>query len=149
MLVRLGDVLQPLPACDVDELIGQYRDCSALVRQNLLLLLSTTASGFSESALAWLRDVAFGEDKALDGTAYRALAMADAERFGGELFVRGWTWSDSDDHWVTECGTTAVVSGTADMPFDQITPRLPPWALLQAARLRGGDPGEVRLASEI
>ncbi|MEK8121647.1 hypothetical protein WOB59_00565 [Methylocystis sp. IM4] len=35
------------------------------------------------------------------------------------------------------------------MPFDQLAPRLAPWRLLEAARVRGADPAEVRLAAEI
>jgi hypothetical protein len=34
-------------------------------------------------------------------------------------------------------------------PFDQVAPRLAPWRLLEAARERGEDPGEVRLAASI
>jgi hypothetical protein len=134
---------------DADALIERFKNGTALQNRNLLLLLSVQSSAFSESALAWLRDLAFGEDDGLRGSAYRALATGDAVRFGRELFAQGWSWDASPHHWVTEYGTAAVIRGTSELPFDQVVPRLPPWALLEAARLRGADPGEIRLAVTI
>ena len=51
--------------------------------------------------------------------------------------------------WVSHYGSSALIEGTRDASFHELVPRLAPWMLLEAARRRGGDPVEVRLAGEI
>ena len=41
-----------------------------------------------------------------------------------------------------------LIEATADMPFEELAPRLAPWQLLKAARLRGAIPTEVQLAAK-
>ncbi len=77
------------------------------------------------------------------------LTRADAERFGRWLVADGWSWSPEADVWVNHYGTGAYIEATRALPFEQITQRLAPWRILEAARLRGSDQMEVRLAAEI
>jgi hypothetical protein len=46
-------------------------------------------------------------------------------------------------------GSGALIKAEPALPFDQLAPRLAPWRLLEAARVRGADPADVRLAAEI
>lgn len=145
----LGEVLGQLTPRDVDILVTRFGTGSNSQRHDLLLLLSNDRIVFSDFAWFWLMSVAFGEDNDLRPLAYRALAISDASRFGNELFTHSWTWSGSENPWINHFGSGALIEATADLPFDQIAPRLAPWRLLEAARLRGGVVSEVHLAANI
>ena len=60
-----------------------------------------------------------------------------------------WSWNGNEHHWVNHYGSGAIIKAGDARPFDQIAPRLAPWRVLEAARRRGSDPAEVRLAAEI
>jgi hypothetical protein len=59
-----------------------------------------------------------------------------------------WSWNPKSDYWVNHYGSEALIEVTRALPFEQVLPRLAPWRILEAARMRGADPTEVRLAAE-
>ncbi|WP_146059760.1 hypothetical protein [Nitrosomonas ureae] len=63
--------------------------------------------------------------------------------------AENWQWSANKHFWINHYGTGALIEATRALPFDQIAPRLAPWRLLEAVRLRGADAKETRLAAEI
>ena len=69
-------------------------------------------------------------------------------RFGQTLETEDWSWSPDENIDVCHYGTSALIKATSDIPFDELVPRLAPWQLLKAARLRGAIPNEVRLAAK-
>jgi hypothetical protein len=134
---------------EVDTLITQYLLGSTKQKNDLLLLLSIRPRAYSEFAWLWIADFAKQSAHELRHVAFKTLASADAIRFGRLLSDDNWQWSADSHYWVNHFGSGALIEGTRAIPFDQIAPRIAPWRLLEAARLRGADPAEVRLASGI
>ena len=134
---------------DVDALIDRYGAGSAKQQRDLVVLLSVHPINFSDGAWSWLTELADQADHELHGVLFRMLTLADAARFGLILAAKAWGWNPSADMWVNHYGTGALMRAEPALPFDQLAPRLAPWRLLEAARMRGADPSEVRLAAEI
>jgi hypothetical protein len=148
-LTDVSGILRPLATEEADTLIERFAGGSPSQRRNLLFVLANDSVEFSDPARRWLGEIAFGDDKQMRGIAHRALALSNARCFGGDLLSRDWSWSPSANHWENDYGTDALIEGTIQLPFDQVAPRLAPWRLLEAARRRGADPTEVRLACAI
>ena len=75
--------------------------------------------------------------------------QSDANRLGECLLKESWAWDPKDDLWVNHYGSLAFIDATLSTSFDQLLNRIAPWTMLDAARLRGSKPTEVRLASEV
>lgn len=144
-----AEVMRMPTAEDVDSLIVRYGSGSSKERRDLVVLLSVHPINFSDSAWSWLTDLIDKPDHDLEGVLFRMLTLADAERFGRILAAKAWSWSPLFHMWVNHYGTGALIRSEQALPFDQLAPRLAPWRLLEAARVRGADPAEVRLAAEI
>ncbi|VIO71287.1 hypothetical protein [Bradyrhizobium ivorense] len=145
----LAELVRTPSSADVDALIERYGTAPAKPRHDLVLLLSAHPGGFNDSAWSWLTGLIGEPDHELDGVLFRMLTLADAARFGRYLAAKAWSWAPSADIWINHYGTGALIRAEPALPFDQLAPRLAPWRLLEAARLRGADPAEVRLAAEI
>ncbi|TGU74587.1 hypothetical protein E4633_03740 [Geomonas terrae] len=145
----LLEIFQKSHADETDALICRFSNGSEAERRALLTLLSHTRITNSDTAWAWLTQIAFGSDVSLQGLAYFALRNMDSARFGNELFLRDWTWSPSTEFWINHYGSGALIAGTIAVPFDQVAPRLAPWRLLEAACRRGSHIAELRLAATI
>jgi hypothetical protein len=141
-------VLRRPTQADVDVLITRYGAGSPKQQRDLLILLSIHPILFSDSAWLWIEAFSTHADE-LRGLAFQTLTRSDADRFGRKLAVEGWCWSLDADLWVNHYGTGALIEATLGIPFDQVAPRLAPWRLLEAVRLRGADPNEVRMAAGI
>ncbi len=139
---------QPTPS-DVDALISHYQVSPPKQQRDLLLLLSIHPVAFSDTAWSWLEQFTHATDQDLQGVAFQTLTCADTVRFGRMLATAGWSWSPNAHFWINDYGTSALIQATSALPFDQVAPRLAPWRLLEAARLRGADSAEVRLAAGI
>ncbi|MFZ3017234.1 MAG: hypothetical protein WA056_02105 [Gallionella sp.] len=149
ILTDFAEVLRTPSAEDADVLISNYASGTAKQNDDLLILLSIHTIEFSETAWSWIADYARQPDHKLSRLAFRTLALSNATRLGKMLMADDWHWSADKDDWVNHYGTGALIQVSQAIPFEQITPRLAPWRLLEAARLRGNDPAEVRLAAEI
>ena len=149
ILTDFAEVLRPPTPHDVDALIDRYAVGSPKQQHDLLILLSIHPVEYSDSAWSWLEGFAKQEGHDLRGLIFQTLTRADALRFGRTLAANGWSWSPEANAWVNHYGTGALIEATSDLPFEQVVPRLAPWRLLEAARLRGADPTEVRLAAGI
>ena len=149
ILSDFTEVLRVPTPQDVDALIARYAVGSNKQQNDLLNLLSIHPVEFSDSAWSWIEGFAKQEGHELRGLAFRTLTISDATRFGRVLDAEGWSWSSDAHLWVNHYGTGALIEATRALPFDQVAPRLAPWRLLEATRLRGADPTEVRLAAGI
>ncbi|HEY8095095.1 MAG TPA: hypothetical protein VIE65_03255, partial [Methylobacter sp.] len=143
-----AEILRPPTSDDVDILIDRYASGSSKQQDDLLILLSIHSIRFSDKAWLWLLNFTKA-DSYLRGLAFDTLNRADAIRFGQILATDGWLWSPEAHVWVNHYGTGALIEATRALPFDQVAPQLAPWRLLEAARLRGSHPAEVRLAGKI
>ncbi|MFH0727771.1 MAG: hypothetical protein V2B19_15700 [Pseudomonadota bacterium] len=144
-----AEVLRPPTPDDVDALIQRYSACSFKQQQDLIILLSVHPVAFSNTAWSWLERFAKQEDHDLGRFVFNILSRADAVRFGQMLVADGWSWSPEAHLWVNHYGTGALIEAMRAIPFDQVASRLAPWRLLEAARMRGADPAEVRFAAKI
>ncbi len=149
ILTDLAEVLRVPTSHDVDALISRYAPSSAKEQDDLITLLSIHRVEFSDSAWSWLEGFAKQTDYDHRGLVFQMLTRADAERFGRRLVADGWSWRPEADVWINHYGTGAYIEATRALPFEQIIQRLAPWRILEAARLRGSDRMEVRLAAEI
>lgn len=149
ILTSLAEVLRPPTSDDVDSLIALYATGSPKQQDDLFILLSIHPVKFSDSAWAWLMSFAQQPAHKLCHIAFKTLNHSDATRFGRTLAADNWHWNPDKHFWINHYGTDALIEATQALPFDQVVPRLAPWRLLEAARLRGADPDEVRLAAEI
>jgi hypothetical protein len=139
-----------VPTVDVvDALLARYRAGLAKQQRDLIILLSVHPIPFSDDVWSWLGDLARQPQHELRGVLLRTLTLADAARFGRMLAADGWFWDPKAHFWVNHYGTGALIRAEPELPFDQLAPRLAPWRVLEAARVRGADPAEVRLAAEI
>jgi len=144
-----SEVLLPLSEAEADVLITRHGAETRNRRRNLLYVLTHVRMSYSESGWAWLLKVTSDPDDELRSIAFRGLALSDPERFGHALFSRGWAWEAIRGHWESHYGSGAIIEGTRALPFEQVVPRLASWRLLEAARTRGAEPVEVRLAAAI
>lgn len=149
ILTDFAEVLRPPSPGDVDALIARYSSSSLKQQHDLIILLSFHPIEFSDTAWSWLESVAKQVDNDLRRLVFHLLTRADAVRFGQMLAAEDWSWSPEAHFWVNHYGTGALIEATRALPFDQVVPRLAPWRLLEAARVRGADPIEVRLAAGI
>lgn len=134
---------------DVDALIARYTAGPAKQQHDLLTLLSIHQVELTDNAWTWVEGFTNHQDDHLQGIAFRILACADPKRFGRILESGAWSWHPDKHGWVNHYGTGALIEATLALPFDQVVSRLAPWRLLEAARLRGAKPPEVRLAADI
>lgn len=134
---------------DVDALIDRHGGGTVKQKRDLVVLLSIHPIDFSDSAWSWLMNLVGQDDHDLHGVLFRMLTLADAVRFGQMLAAQAWEWKPSAHMWVNHYGSEALIRSETALPFDQLAPRLAPWRLLEAARVRGVDPSEVRLAAEL
>ena len=134
---------------DIDALITRYANSSPSKQRVLLILLSHLPVELTDNAWSWVERFWKHQDDELRGFAFQILTCADPMRFGRTLDAEGWSWSPSENIYVNHCGTSALIKATLDIPFEDLVPRLAPWQLLKAARLRGAIPAEIRLAAKI
>lgn len=134
---------------DVDALIATYADGTDKQKNDLLLLLSIHPIEFSDSAWSWIANYAWQPGHKFVDVAFRTLALANAGRLGAMLVAENWSWGADKNDWINHYGTGALIQATQDIPFEQIAPRLAPWRVLEAARLRGNNSSDVRLAAQI
>jgi hypothetical protein len=131
------------------ELVDRFGAGSPKQRHDLLLLFSLWPVDFGDRVWNWLVAAARERDDLDLGVAFRTLERIDSERFGRLLLDWNWNWKPDHPFWANHYGSGALISAGSAMPFDQIVPRLAPWRLLEAARRRGSDPAEVRLATAV
>lgn len=136
---------------DVDALVARYADGLPKQQHDLIMLLSRDRGRVElrENAWSWFENFLKHQDHDFRRLAFRILTCADPMRFGQILDAEGWSWDPSENVDINHYGTYALIEATADMPFEELAPRLAPWHLLKATRLRGDIPTEVRLAAKI
>jgi len=144
-----SEILSTPGSDDVDTLISTYANGTAKQKSDLLLLLSIHPIDFSETAWSWIFDYAKQPEHEFSDVAFRTLALSNAMRLGKMLTAENWNWGADKHDWINHYGTGALIEATQAIPFEQVAPRLAPWRVLEAARLRGDNPAEVRLATEI
>ena len=149
MLLETSRILNEATAGDADRLWVRYGSGDPAQRRMLLLLFAQARVSFNADVRAWLEELAFGADADNSYLAYRALAQGLPLEFGRTLWVRKWRWSAAAHPWTNDYGSHALIEATKDAPFDRVAERFAPWRLLEAARRRGSNPGEVRLASRL
>jgi hypothetical protein len=145
----LGHVLgRPTPE-EIDDLIDDYRSGTDREKHDLILLLSFHPRDLTNRGWIWFKEQLETADRDLRGILYRFLALADESRFGRQLLDQHWTWDPKETVWTNHFGSLALIAGGRSVPFDQLAPRIVPWLVLEAARVRGSDEFEVRLAADI
>ncbi len=149
VLLAFTDILNPITGPEAETLVVRYSTGSLANRSNLMVLLSPAAIRESEVAWRWILSAVDGAEIELKRVSFRVLAQADGLRFGRHLLGQKWSWRPNEDYWINHYGSGAIIEAAGAMPFDQVAPRLAPWRLLEAARVRGEDPNEVRLAADI
>ncbi|GAO01312.1 hypothetical protein [Anaeromyxobacter sp. PSR-1] len=134
---------------DVDALLAKFAHGSERQFHDLLCLLASCRAVLSEGAWGWSVERARAGADVTRGHAFRLLAITDPTRFARTLLESNWAWSEAEHAFTNHYGSGALIEGAASIPFEQLAPRIAPWRLLEAARRRGGDPNEVRLAGTI
>ncbi len=142
------EVLNPPTRDDIDTLITRYANSSSSKQRVLLILLSHLPVELTDNAWSWVERFRKHQDDELRRFAFQILTYANPMRFGRTLEAEGWSWSPSENIYVNHCGTSALIKATLDIPFEDLVPRLAPWQLLKATRLRGAIPTEVSLAAK-
>lgn len=150
ILTDLFYVLEQPGVEDTDDLVERFELGTPMQKRNLLILFSMFPTQLGGRTWHWIESVAFGGDSEDRGVAFKTLATADAVRFGKSLFDRDWSWNVAEANlWVNHYGSAALMTASLGVPFEQFAPRVAPWRLIEAARHRGEEPSDVRLAAEI
>ena len=147
ILDDFSEVLRPLTANDIDVLIDCYQQGTKKQKDHLLILLSYQSHALSDNAWAWIANCAKENSNSCRWAAFQILTQADPMRFGRILAADDWSWEPGESFRINHCGTEALIEATLDLPFNDVAPRLAPWLLLSAARRRGTEPDEIRLAA--
>ena len=145
----VSEVLRPLVADDIDALIDGCHRGTQKQQDNLLILLSYHSQALSDNAWAWIANYAKQNGNNCRWAAFQILTQADPMRFGRLLAADDWSWEPDESFQINHYGTEALIEATSDLPFNDVAPKLAPWLLLDAARRRGTEPDEVRLAAAI
>jgi hypothetical protein len=143
------EVLKPLTAAEADILIARHGTRTDQAQRDLVILLSIHRCDFSDEAWLWLLRRSQAVVQRERGLLFRILAENAAVRFGRELLRSGWAWDPEADLWASHYGSGALIEAGSSVPFDQLIQRLAPWRVLEAARRRGADAAEVRMAAEV
>jgi hypothetical protein len=149
ILVDLGRVVRTPAQEDVDELISRFEGGTDSQKHNLLCMLAVHRLALSDRAWSWIEERARIEQGVTRSHAFRLLAACNATRFARALLAWDWNWTESQHPFTNHHGSGALIEGAPSVRFEQLATRLAPWRLLEAARRRGGDPNEVRLAATI
>ena len=149
ILTDFVEVLKALTAEDVDSLIRQYDSATRKERHDLLKLLTMPQVELTENAWSWILRYTRNEDDDIATPAFMILNDVDTSRFGRQLLQNGWSWSANKHFYFNQCGTDSLIEASSCVAFEELAPRLAPWRLLEAARRRGEDPDEVKLAAAI
>ena len=149
ILLSFTDILNPITGLEAEALVARNSTDSLANRSNLMALLSRAAIRESDEVWRWILSAVDGAEIELKRVSFRVLAEADGLRFGRHLLEQDWSWRADEDYWINHYGSGAIIEASGGIPFDQVAPRLAPWRLLEAARVRGEDPNEVRLAADI
>ena len=148
--VDFADVLRPLTLEDVDGLVTRYKDGTEKQQRQLVTLFSIESRTLTDRAWSWLETLTRLEDKCnTRGLSFKTLARSDVRRFGEFLVKENWSWRPTDDVWASHYGSLALIEAMRPASIDELVSKIAPWMLLEAARIRGGQPAEVRLASEV
>jgi hypothetical protein len=149
--IDLLRVLEPMTVEEAEALLTQHGDDTTSKRAGVLMaLLFKVRLAGSDKLWTWLQDASDQTDHPHRGRLFRLLTEKDSHRFGSHLAGANWSWSATEDNaYVSDYGSQALVAATSATPFDQLLPRLAPWRLVSAARGRGADPAELRLAAEV
>ena len=151
---KFANIIRPPTQKDIDELISRYSTKSDKQQDDLLILLSVCQIQLSDNSWLWVERFAREKgtsqrEEKLRKFAFKILAHANPKRFGQMLNSKKWSWHSSKNPWVNHYGTYALIKASSNTPFDQLASRLAPWQLLEAVQLRGNNPDEMRIASEI
>jgi len=149
VLRDLANILHRPAMEEVDILIARHGAGSDREQETLLALLSVHPAELSDTAWQWAHGFAQNLEHRLRPLAFSTLGRVDPLRFGKQLVKADWSWRADEKLWVNHYGSHALIEATRTQPFDEVVPRLAPWCLLAAARLRGADPTEVRVATSI
>lgn len=150
-------LLRPLTSDDMNHIVTLYNSGTDKQQRQLVTLLSIEPRELTEHAWSWLESLLPPQSSPpppwgahdIRGLAVKTLMQSDAKRLGEFLLKESWTWDPKDDLWVSHYGSLAFIDATLSMSFDQLLNKIAPWTLLDAARMRGSKPTEVRLASEM
>jgi len=143
------EILNPISPDDADSLVARFESGTEKQADDLLSLFSLHDGALAGVAWDWLEKFAFDESSQRKKRAFDVLVRADRTRFGRELLARNWSWGSVGDHSSDHFGSLALIAASLAVPFDQLAPRLAPWTLLTAVRIRGGEPSEVRFAASL
>ena len=146
----LAEVLRPLIPESMNRLITRYNQGTDKQQRHLVTLLSVEAHSLTQSAWSWLESLLqLQSDDNIHGLTFKTLTQSDGKQFGESLLRENWSWDPTDDLWANQYGSLAFIDATRPISFDQLLNRVAPWMFLEAARMRGSEPIEVRLASEV
>ena len=149
ILLDFAEVLRPLTAEDVDSLLRKYDSAIRKERRDLLKLLALQHVELTEDAWMWIQRLAIDDDDYSAMLAFVILNNADARRFGRQLLHDGWSWSPNRHIYVNHYGTDSLIEASSFVSFEELVPRVAPWRLLEAARRRGADLEELKVAAAI
>ena len=149
IMLDFSNVLRPLATDEAATLIRQFYSASGKLQRDMLKLLAIQPASIDDYAWSWIRKFALHEDDDFAKLAFIILNQADTKRFGRELLDSGWSWCHNKHIYVNHYGTDSLIEASSSISFEELAPRVAPWRLLEAARRRGADPAEVRLAAAI
>lgn len=149
IMLDFSNVLRPLTSEEATALIREYDSASRKQRRDLLKLLAIQPALLDDYSWSWIRKFAVHDDDKYAKLAFIILNQADTRRFGRELLDGGWSWCLNKHIYVNHYGTDSLIEASSSVSFEELAPRVAPWRLLEAARRRGADPAEVRLAAAL
>ena len=147
--INMTTILRCPTPTQVDALIKRHGAEPSVRQRDLLGFLSIVPVQLTDKAWSWVEHFANQNTDSDRRLGFRILAGADLMRFGQSLEAEGWSWSPDEDIEINHHGTNALIKATSKIPFEKLAPRLAPWRLLEATRLRGATPHEVGQAAAI
>ncbi|MBQ0946171.1 NACHT domain-containing protein [Ideonella sp. 4Y16] len=145
----LMGAIRPATAHELLDFLDQHASKADRAARVALAVLGTQQIHDADRLAARLTAYLGCADSALRDLAFEVLCIRAPQVAGSVL---------RDAHWAADVvrqpvsahhGSMALAASTGDIPFPELMVRIAPWRWLDAAVLRGSNPEELRLASEL
>lgn len=146
--VALADVMRPPEADTVEEFVHRWGLENTRAVEVLCTYLWRFPAQLGEELFNRLVQHALSEGEGHQTLAFMALSVCNPQQFGLALLNAGWRVSPSENEYLQESGSKAVLAASAEKTLAEVSDLIAPWCLLDEAVRRGGTPEDLELAAQ-
>lgn len=145
---RYGGQLQP-EADTVKEFVHRWGLENARAVEVLCTYLWNYPAPLDDELFNRLVQHALSEGEGHQTLAFMALSVCNPEQFGLALLDAEWRSAPSDNEYLQEFGSKAVLAASTEKTLAEVSDLVAPWCLLDEAVRRGGAPEDLELVAQV